>query len=90
MHCEKNLCENILKTIFGIKDIMAIQENLKNCGIQSHLWVQNVVGAYIKPIASYVLTNLEKERFSPYYSCFEDANTLCKFIEEKSPQGWGL
>jgi hypothetical protein len=59
----KNLCEIILKTIFSIKDIVAIQKNLKNCGIQSHLWVQHVVGAYIKPIASYVLTNLEKKRF---------------------------
>jgi hypothetical protein len=24
MHCEKNLCENVLKTIFGAKDTMAM------------------------------------------------------------------
>jgi hypothetical protein len=33
---------------------------------------------------------LGERKFSPYYSCFEDANTLYKLIEEKSPQGWGL
>lgn len=30
---EKNLCENVLKTIFGIKDTLAIQKDLKECGI---------------------------------------------------------
>jgi hypothetical protein len=29
MHCEKHLCENILKIVFGAKNIMAIREDLK-------------------------------------------------------------
>jgi len=33
MHYEKNLCENILKTIFGIKNTMVIQKDLKECEI---------------------------------------------------------
>jgi hypothetical protein len=40
MHCEKNFCELFLKTIFGTKDIQAIREYLKECGIRSHLWLQ--------------------------------------------------
>jgi hypothetical protein len=88
MHYEKNPCENILKTIFCIKDTMVVQEDLKDCGIWSHLWVQNVASVYIKPIASCVDKSGKKE-ISSYYLCFEDANTLC-IIEEKSPQGWGL
>lgn len=39
MHYEKNMCENILKTIFGIKDMVVVQEDLKECKIQSHLWL---------------------------------------------------
>jgi hypothetical protein len=39
MHYEKNVWENILKTIFGIKDIVVVQEHLKECRIQSHLWL---------------------------------------------------
>jgi hypothetical protein len=37
MHYEKNLCENILKTMFGIKDTMVVQKDLKDCRIQAHL-----------------------------------------------------
>jgi hypothetical protein len=63
MHCEKYLCENMLKTIFGVKDTLIIQKDFKDCDIHPHLWLQNVTSGFIKPIASYVLTNEEKERF---------------------------
>jgi len=33
MHYEKNMCENILKTIFGIKDMVVVQKDLKECRI---------------------------------------------------------
>jgi hypothetical protein len=33
MHYGKNMCENILKTIFGIKDMVVVQENLEECRI---------------------------------------------------------
>jgi hypothetical protein len=29
MHCEKNICENLLKTIFGEKDIVVVQMDLE-------------------------------------------------------------
>ncbi len=57
MHCEKNLCENVINFFFGAKDIITIQEDMEQCGIQPHLWLQaNGVG-FIKPIVPYVLTN---------------------------------
>ncbi len=40
MHYEKNMCENILKTIYGIKDMVVVQEDFKECRIQSHLWLK--------------------------------------------------
>jgi hypothetical protein len=63
MHCEKNLCKNVVKTIFGNKDTMAIREDFKDCGIWSHLWLQTALNGFIKPIASYVLSNEEKNIF---------------------------
>lgn len=51
-----------MKTIFGTKNTLIVQEDLKECGIQPHLWLQEVVGSMIKPIGSFVL--IEKEDIS--------------------------
>jgi hypothetical protein len=56
IHCEKNLCENILKIIFGIKDTVAVQEDLKKCKIRAHLSLQTIACGLIKLTTSYVLT----------------------------------
>jgi hypothetical protein len=55
MHCEMNLCENMMKIIFGTKDTITIQECIKECGIQPYLWLKDVGGRIIKPIVSFVL-----------------------------------
>jgi hypothetical protein len=39
MRCEKNICENFIKTIFGEKDIMAIWKDLEEVGIWLELWL---------------------------------------------------
>jgi hypothetical protein len=88
MHCEKNLCESVLKTIFGVKDIMAICEDLKKCGIRPHLWLQVNGVRFIKPTASYVLSNEEKKWLCEYYFKLENSYTHCVFIEEKSSKRW--
>jgi hypothetical protein len=62
MHC-KNLRENLMNTIFGTKDTTSVYEDLKECGIRSHLWLQHVVGKIIKHVASYVVSNEKKDRF---------------------------
>ncbi len=60
MHCEKNLCENVMKIIFHANDIPTIQKYMEQCGIQPCLWLQaNEVG-FIKPTTSYVLIDDEK------------------------------
>jgi hypothetical protein len=33
MHCEKNLCENVIKIIFGEKDMVAIHRDMEEVGI---------------------------------------------------------
>ncbi len=33
MHCEKNLCENVIKIVFGEKDMVAIRKDMEEVGI---------------------------------------------------------
>ena len=42
MHCEKNVCENILKTIMGEKDTAAVRLDMQQMGIRPQLWPQEV------------------------------------------------
>jgi hypothetical protein len=60
MHYENNLCENVLKAIFGNKDIAIVQEDFTNSNIWSHLWLQPTTSGLIKPAASYVLLDEKK------------------------------
>jgi hypothetical protein len=61
MHIEKNICENVVQTIFGIKDTIIVQQDLKE-GIRLHLWLfqdPHVLDKWLKPMAPYVLKENE-------------------------------
>jgi len=58
MHVEKNICENIVQTIFGIKDTIVVRQDLKEEGIRPHLWLfqdPHVPDRWLKPMVPYVL-----------------------------------
>jgi hypothetical protein len=58
MHVEKNICENVVQTIFGIKDTIVVQQDLKEEGIRPHLWLfqdPHVPDRWLKPMDPYVL-----------------------------------
>ena len=61
MHSEKNIAENIMKTIFGKKDTLGAHLDMKEAGICKHLWlVQGVkLGSVILPRSSHVLMKEE-------------------------------
>jgi hypothetical protein len=40
MHCEKNFCENIVKTIMGKKDSPGSRQDLEDLNIRQELWLQ--------------------------------------------------
>ncbi len=64
MHCEKIVCENVLKVIFGEKDFMVIKKDMKEMGIRPQLWLQQLTnGSYMKPNAPYVMSDEEKKVF---------------------------
>ena len=71
MHIENNVCDNILGTLLDIegksKDNDKAQEDLKDMGIWSELWLQpHSVKGSLKPHASYVLTKDEAKLFCDY------------------------
>jgi hypothetical protein len=68
---EKNVCENIVQTIFGIKDTIAIRQDLKEEGIRRHLWLfQNphVPKRWLKPMAPYVP---KEDELIVFMDCFK-------------------
>jgi hypothetical protein len=39
MHVEKNVCGNVVQTIFGMKDTIGVRRNMEEKGIRPHLWL---------------------------------------------------
>ena len=78
MHCEKNICENLLRTLFGETDGAKSREDMRARGIRNHLHLQrNPDGhTYFKPDAPYVLTKEHRQEF------------LCTLRELKFPTGY--
>jgi hypothetical protein len=65
MHCEKNLCENMTKTVLGMKDSYGSREDMKKIGIRENLWLQparNNRESYHMPSAPYVLSGDQRTR----------------------------
>jgi hypothetical protein len=65
MHYELFFVKMWWKPYLGWSTQIALWEDLKECNIRPHLWLQaHVVDhGFIKQVASYVLKNEEKERF---------------------------
>lgn len=66
MHVEKNVSENLFKTLFGEKDSPSVRVDLQQRNIRRHLWLRRVDGQVQRaflPDAPYVLTKAERQRF---------------------------
>jgi hypothetical protein len=66
MHIEKNICEKVVRTIFGQKDTIKVLWDMHAKGFQQHLSLTqhlNNQHKMLKPHASYVLTVDELETF---------------------------
>jgi hypothetical protein len=65
MHCEKNVCENLLRTLFGETDGVKSREDMRARGIRKHLHLRrNADGqSYFKPDAPYVLSKQHQQEF---------------------------
>lgn len=64
MHYEKNISKNMLKVIFGEKDMTFVRKYMQEVSNRSQLWLQQVTnGLYIKPTTPYVMTKALKMTF---------------------------
>jgi hypothetical protein len=54
MHIEHNICDNLLKHIFGEKDILSTRRDMEEVGIHPWLWLQRRGSNFVKPIAPFV------------------------------------
>ncbi len=64
LHCEKNICKNLSKVIFGDKDTLVVRKDMDEIGIMPHLWLQQVGNeSFIKPTAPYVMSDDKKKVF---------------------------
>ena len=66
MHIERNICDSLLKLLFGSKDTAASRRDMEEERIREHLWIRRgpvVGGNFFKPAAPYVLTKDEQKIF---------------------------
>jgi len=66
MHCEKNLCENILKTLLGLNDSPGSHVDAKDLQIRNEIWLQPGrchQEEYYMPVAPYVVQANERREF---------------------------
>ena len=65
MHCEKNICDILLRILLGETDGPKSREDLRSRGIRSHLHLQanNDGTTFFMPDAPYVLSREERQRF---------------------------
>ena len=66
MHCEKNLCENIIKTLFGMNDSPGSRQDVQDLQIREEIWLQpprRRNEEYYMPHAPYILKAEERREF---------------------------
>jgi hypothetical protein len=66
MHCEKNLCENIVKTLFGMNDSPGSRQDVEDLNIREELWLQpprRHGDEFYMPRAPYILKPEERKQF---------------------------
>lgn len=66
MYCEKNLCENMLKTVMAMNDSPGSRIDAEDLGIREETWLQEPrcrQDDYHMPHAPYVMTTQEHNEF---------------------------
>jgi len=83
MHVEKNIHENVVQTIFGIKDTIVVRQDLKEEGIKPHLWLfqdPHVLDKWLKPMAPSVLKENELIVFMDYLKSLRVPTEYCSVL----------
>ena len=90
MHIEKNIAENILKTLFDEKDIAKVRLDMQERNIQRHMWLrredEDGNRAYM-PDANYVLSKQEREKFLKCLKAMKMPSHLCRSLHSRISKG---
>ena len=86
MHCEKNLVENNVKTLFGEKEAPKVRLDMENWNIRLHLWLRRVRGqencAFL-PDADYVLSKQSRLDFLTTLKSIRMPTDYCSVLHSK-------
>lgn len=91
MHVEKNVCENVVKTILGEKDTIASRRDMEATGVREELWLvktTNVRGKtkVIKPAAPYVLNDVDLPIFMSRLAALHVPSGYCGAVAKHITQ----
>ena len=90
MHIERNICDSLLKLLFGSKDTAASRRDMEEERIREHLWVRRgplAGGNYFKPAAPYVLSRDEQKIFLEQLASISVPTSYCGPIKKHILQG---
>ena len=90
MHTEKNIAENLLRTLFGEKDTAKVRMDLQSKNIRPHLWLRRLgddgTRAYM-PNAKYVLSKADREQFLKILKSLKMPRHYCSSLYSKISKG---
>lgn len=90
MHCEKNLCENILKTLFGMNDSPGSRQDVQDLNIREEIWLQpprRRGDEYYMPHALYIMKPEEKQQFIHIVSSIRTPTKYVGAIHKRLQEG---
>ena len=90
MHCKKNLCENILKTLFGMNDIPRNRQDVQDLNIREEIWLQpsqHRGDKYYMPQSPYILKPEEKRVFVHIVSSIHTSTNYVGAIHKRLQDG---
>ena len=90
MHCEKNLCENILKTLFGMNDNPGSRQDVEDLNIREELWLQpprRQGDQFYMPHAPYILKPEERKQFVQIVSNIRTPTNYVGAIQKRLVDG---
>lgn len=90
MHCERNLCENMVKTLMSMKDSPGSRQDAENLGIREEIWLQpsdRVNVDYYMPHAPYALNVVERKEFVDIISSLRTPTNYVGSIHKRLMDG---
>lgn len=70
--------------IWHMKDLVVVWKDLKELGMQPHLWLQPSGNGFIKPTIAYVLSNEEKSSFVQLILSLKTPTRYASSLKKKS------